>query len=158
MNPVTHEVCIVVGSDIDPIENSRTALKQLRLQVEIIATSITWETESFGSPGPNYLNTAVLCHTPHSAEELKQILRRIENDLGRVRSSDKNAPRTIDLDIIIYDRKPLEPKLWEHLFLAMPVSGLLPDYTQPETGLKLIQIAQKLLDKGWAKPHPELNL
>jgi len=158
MNPEMHEVCIVVGSDIDPVGNTREALKQLRLQVEVSAISPTWETESFGSPGPNYLNTAVLCHSPLSAEELKQLLRSIEEKLGRVRTSDKNAPRTIDLDIIIYEEKLIEPKLWERLFLAMPVSGLLPDFMEPETGLKLYQVAQKLLEKGWAKPHPELNL
>ncbi len=52
---------------------------------------------------PNFLNAAVLIETDLTAAELKeQVLQVIERELGRVRTADKNAPRTIDLDIALF--------------------------------------------------------
>ena len=65
---------------------------------------MTWETQAVGSPGPNFLNTAVKITTGLEMSALKlSVLRSVEQELGRVRTSDKNAPRTIDLDIIVFD-------------------------------------------------------
>jgi 2-amino-4-hydroxy-6-hydroxymethyldihydropteridine diphosphokinase len=147
-----HRVCIVIGSNIDAEANTRRAIETLRTLGKVIAISSTWETPAEGSPGPDFLDTAVLLETPYDVETLKwQHLRRIENDFGRVRSADKNAPRTIDLDIIIYDDQFIASDLFEKAYLALPVSELLPDLTQPATNVLLTQIASALIKKSPAR-------
>jgi 2-amino-4-hydroxy-6-hydroxymethyldihydropteridine diphosphokinase len=146
-----HTACILLGSNIAPVRYMPLAMQALSEDLAVLRISQTWETQAVGSNGPNFLNTAVLVQTLLPAVELKQnILAPIENKLGRVRSADKNAPRTIDLDLLIYDDQILDVHLWDRLFIALPVSEVLPNLPHPTTGQPLRQIAQELFANGWA--------
>jgi 2-amino-4-hydroxy-6-hydroxymethyldihydropteridine diphosphokinase len=159
MNQNTHRACLLVGSNIDPVVNTQKAIYLLSKNVKIISVSTTWETEAVGSRGPNFLNTALICLTELSADQLKeQALKKIENKMGRIRNSDKNAPRTIDLDIVLYDDRLIDTNLWSHLYMALTISELLPDLSNPQTNDSLEYTAQALHLKGWAKPHPEITI
>ena len=137
---------LLIGSNIDPLENTRGAMALLRGKAEIIAISRIWEIPSMGSPGPNYINFAVEMRTPLTASEIKkQVIGNIETDLKRVRSSDKNAPRTIDIDIIMFNNELLDQEIWDRPYIALPVSDLLPQLQQPQDGRKLHEIAPKLM-------------
>jgi 2-amino-4-hydroxy-6-hydroxymethyldihydropteridine diphosphokinase len=158
MNQARYNVCILLGSNIKPFDNTLQAVSQLQKYVQVDAASTTWETLSVGSPGPNFLNTALSCYTHLSIDTLKMsVLREIEKQMGRVRTSDKNAPRTIDLDIIIYHGQLVETNLWSRMFIALPVSELYPHLVHPQSGQTLKQVAADLFAQGWAKPHPELK-
>jgi 2-amino-4-hydroxy-6-hydroxymethyldihydropteridine diphosphokinase len=151
------EAIILIGSNIDPVENIGKAIKILRSQTEICKTSKVYETEAVGSPGPNFLNLAVLLKTSHQAEELKwAVLRPIEQKLGRQRSIDKNAPRTIDLDIAIFDGVIVDSNLWEQFYMAVPVTELCPDLKNLETGQTLNQVTGLLSQGHIVKIHPEI--
>ncbi len=144
-SPESHHLYIGLGSNIDPELNLPRALDLLRRSLEILAFSSIWETPAAGSEGPPYLNLALHARTALDAGAVKQgILREIEDRLGRVRTADKNSPRTIDLDILIADGEVLEPKLWERYYEAAPLAELLPDYTNPESGETLSQAARRL--------------
>ena len=57
---------------------------------------------------PDFLNAAVLCRTELEPLELRErVLREVERELGRRRSSDRFSPRTIDPDLIFFFRKPI---------------------------------------------------
>ena len=56
---------------------------------------------------------------------------------------DKNASRTIDFDIILFDGEVIDPALWQRAYCAVPVSELYPDY-RAETGETLRKIADRL--------------
>lgn len=104
-----------------------------------------YQTTAVGSAGPDFLNQAVYLPTPLDAAALKeQVLRPIENQLGRMRTNDKNAPRTIDLDIIIFDGQVTDNELWRRFYLAAPLAGLLPDLVNPQTGEILSETARRL--------------
>ena len=138
-------VYLILGSNINPGRNLPLAVAQLRQVIQIDAFAQTWETPPFGTSGSNFFNTAIQAHTPRSLDDLKMnVLRSIEARLGRVRTDDKYAPRPIDLDIIIYGEKLIEPRLWSLPFLAIPLAGLLPDYINPETGETLAEVANKM--------------
>ncbi|HBA92820.1 MAG TPA: hypothetical protein DCZ08_14125, partial [Anaerolineaceae bacterium] len=77
---------------------------------------------------------------------------------GRVRTADKNAPRTIDLDIIVYDEQVLDPNLWKRDFLAIPISELRPDLEVPGEGITLNQVAQSLRTSSTAVPRLDLTI
>ena len=64
-----------------------------------------------------YLNTAILIETTKNLIELKKLLLKIESDLGRIRSSNKNAPRTIDLDITTIDNQVIDYDFYEKEFV-----------------------------------------
>ena len=121
--------------------------------------SSVWETEAVGSPGPSFLNAAVAYQTPYTPATLKdRVLRHIETQLGRIRTADKNAPRPIDLDLIIFDGQVLETELWKRLYMARPLAQLLPNLSHPITGRTLQSVADGLHDQQSATSHPEIEL
>ena len=138
----SHDVYLLLGANISPELHMRSALYLLRNYVEIKAISPIWETPAVGSNGPNFLNLAVHITTFYTPEELKfHVLRKIEGKLGRTRTEDKNAPRPMDMDILIYDNQSLEPDIWLQAHIACPLSGLLPDLVDLKNGIKLSQLA-----------------
>jgi 2-amino-4-hydroxy-6-hydroxymethyldihydropteridine diphosphokinase len=138
-------VILGLGSNINPSENIIRALKLLNQQIGVQRVSSTWESLAVGSEGPNFLNTVAWVETSLEMTDLKQrILRKIEADLGRVRTADKNAPRTIDIDILIFDEQLVEPAGWEQAFLAVPIAELLPDFKHPQTGEPIQNAARRL--------------
>jgi 2-amino-4-hydroxy-6-hydroxymethyldihydropteridine diphosphokinase len=144
VNQPLHQVCLLVGSNIQAEENLRLALQRLQERVMILRTSSVWKTAAVESQGPDFLNMAVMVTTPLTANELKtQVLRPLEAEMGRVRSADKNAPRPVDLDIIIFDDEIIDGTLWMHAHRAVPVSELLPDF-RSDSGETLAQAAERL--------------
>ena len=139
-----HQVCLLIGSNIQPEKNLPLSVTLLKKVMPVLQVSSVWEFATVGSDGPNMLNAAILVSTPLDPEELKeQMLRPLEAQMGRVRTSDKNAPRTIDLDIIFFDQQCLEPNLWHYAFRAVPVAQVLPEY-QSESGETLQEAAIRL--------------
>ena len=152
-----NQVILLIGSNIAPLENLPASITQMRECCQVISVSPVWETQAVGSQGPNFLNAAVLVMTELERDVFKwQALRTIENRLGRIRSDDKNAPRTIDIDIIIWNHQVIDAELWTHAHIAIPVSALVPDLTQPATGKPLAAIALELREKSQAIKHPEI--
>jgi len=95
---------------------------------------------------PLFLNGVVKVRTGLDALTLKlDVLRGIESVLGRVRTADAHAARTIDLDILLYDSAIIEepklripdPDIRERPFLAIPLLELAPDLVLPDTGERL---------------------
>ena len=144
MTTASHLVCLLLGSNIRPEANLPEAAARLRGQLEVLRVSSVWETPPAAGRGPNFLNAALLARTDLAAEELKrEVLRPLEAHLGRVRGADKNAPRPIDLDIVLYDERLLDGGLWQHAHRAVPVAEVLPDY-RSATGERLTQAARRL--------------
>jgi 2-amino-4-hydroxy-6-hydroxymethyldihydropteridine diphosphokinase len=150
-------VILGLGSNIDPAKNIIQALTHLRQQTDLLRVSNTWESAAAGSDGPNFLNAAACIETSSSMPELKQdILRPIEARMGRVRTVDKNAPRTIDIDILFYDGDLVEPAVWDFAFLAVPVAELMPDFKRPQSGERLQEAAERLAQASRLKHRPDV--
>jgi 2-amino-4-hydroxy-6-hydroxymethyldihydropteridine diphosphokinase len=157
MNQEYHKVVILMGSNISPADNLKKAYFLLCSQCMVTDISQVWENAAFASSGPNFLNAAVNLVTSHSVAGLiDQVLHPIENQLGRIRTKDKNSPRTIDLDIIIFDNQVLDQNLWSRLHISLPVSELLPDLVNPYNGKTLAEIARSLQESSWTKRYPEV--
>lgn len=154
-----HRIYLGLGSNIDPVENISRAIELLTRSVTIQAMSSTWETPAVGSPGPNYLNLAIEVNSALAPDELKEkVLRKIESQLGRQRSSDKNAPRTIDIDILIADGKQIEPALCQHAYLAVPLAELIPNFSCQELSAEtLAQLARRMCQQIPIKKRTDLN-
>ena len=158
MHADLHVAYLLIGSNIEAEVNIPQAIQRLRQFVEIEAVSMTWETQAVGSPGPNFLNTAVKITTGLEMSALKfNVLRTVEQELGRIRTSDKNAPRTIDLDIIVFDDEICDSNIWQVVFGALPMAELLPNLKHPQTGQTLREAAKVLRHNNLAVAHPELR-
>jgi 2-amino-4-hydroxy-6-hydroxymethyldihydropteridine diphosphokinase len=154
-------IYIGVGSNIDPAENVKEALRLLAERVRIVGISTFFESEPLGRPEqPAFYNGVLEIDTDIPARALKfEVLRSIEAKLGRRRIADKFAARTIDLDVIIYgdlviDEEDLtipDPDILERAFLAVPLLELAPDLTLPGSGRLLKEICE-MLDCGGMKP------
>jgi 2-amino-4-hydroxy-6-hydroxymethyldihydropteridine diphosphokinase len=99
-----HRAFIGVGSNLEPIERVRQGLELLHGEFGAIRVSPTYVTEPIGAPGtPDFLNLVVEVRTERSPIELVDWLRQIEDQCGRRRSGDPHAPRSLDLDLLLYD-------------------------------------------------------
>ena len=93
---------LLVGTNIDRERNLARAEQALAARFETLARSRVFESEAVGDPGgPPFFNRAVLVRAALATAALRAALREIESSLGRVRSADRNAPRTVDLDLLL---------------------------------------------------------
>ena len=153
----SHQAYLSLGSNIQPEKNLVTALELLQKYGRLEKISSAWESESVGAEGPNYLNACVLLVTPLSQLELKeQALLPIETELGRQRSADKFAPRTIDIDIVLFDGKSCDDKYWEQTFVVVPLAEIHPEYQNPLTPESITKTAARLRQEAWMEVHPKV--
>ena len=155
--PEEHCIFISLGSNIHPEENIPRAVNAIKKYGQVIRASTVWETAPVGTVGPKFLNAAILLQVYVPSLLLKTlILRRIEANMGRKRTFNKNAPRTIDLDILIADGQVIDPAVWTLAYLAVPLAEILPDLMNPELGKSLAQIASELLQPDEIHPRSDV--
>lgn len=111
--------------------------------VDIVAVSSLRETEPWGPvEQPPYLNGAVEVETELRPRALLEVLLGVEQALGRDRSGERWGPRTIDLDLLLYEDVDVDepgltvphPRLHERLFALEPLAELAPDAVVPGLG------------------------
>ena len=156
-------IFLSVGSNIDPEANVAAGLQLLGRAVKIVRISTFYATEALDRPEqPPFYNGVVAGETQISPRDLKyHILRGIEAQLGRQRTADKYAPRTIDLDVLVYgdwvqDTDDLvlpDAEIPERPFLAWPLFELAPDLVLPGSNRSLREIAAAFSDHAM-RPLP----
>ena len=123
-----HEVVIGLGSNIDPEANLEQAVQELKSRFKVSKRSQWTRTKPIGiQDQPDFYNGALLMETELEQQSLKQELKRIEDILGRDRSLPKFGPRTIDLDILIWNKKVVDEDYYERDFLRKGVEEIIPD-------------------------------
>ncbi len=141
---MTHpeKVYLSVGSNLgdraELLKKAEALVVQLP-QTVFLRKSKIYETDPVGGPPQGkYLNAIWEIETSLSPRELKNKLKKIEETLGRKPSS-RNAPREIDLDIILFgdqvveenDLKIPHPRFPERGFVLEPLAELVPDKIHP---------------------------
>ena len=136
---------IALGANLgDPaatVNAAFAALDQLP-QSRLLATSALYRTAPVGiAEQPEFVNAAALIETTLAPEALLDALLAIEQAFGRVRA-ERNGPRTLDLDILLYDDLTLatprltlpHPRLHLRAFVLQPLADLAPDLAIPGRG------------------------
>ncbi len=119
---------IGLGSNIDPESNIKKARDAIAGEFEVIKSSSFVETEPIGyKEQRNFLNGALLIETGMDVQGLKSRLRALESDLGRVWTENRDGPRTIDLDILVWNGEVVDGEVYERNFLKTSIGELLPD-------------------------------
>ena len=142
------EILIALGANMPsragpPSQTLYAALAALAAaNIAILETSSFIETAAWPDPSePPFVNAAASLRTNLQPIALLEVLHGIETDFGRVRSR-RNAPRTLDLDLIAYgglvlngDRLTLpHPRIAERRFVLQPLAEIAPCWRHPLTG------------------------
>ena len=158
---------ISLGSNIEPELHLTTAIQRLKELGPLIDLSAVYQNPAIGpTQQPDFLNAAALIETDLTIDAIRDQLRRIEADLDRVRTKDKYAPRTIDLDLCLFGDLVVEtpqfilpdPGLLTLAHLAIPMAELAPDYIHPITGESLKDIADRLRPSATLLPRPDITV
>lgn len=128
-------VVIALGSNLgDRRLNLLRAVEQLKRVIHVVRVSSIRETEPVDAPpdSPDFLNMVVAGYTDLRANGLLERLLSIEQRLGRRRPTARNAPRLIDLDLILYGARRMRtesltlphPRYREREFVLAPMREL----------------------------------
>jgi 2-amino-4-hydroxy-6-hydroxymethyldihydropteridine diphosphokinase len=119
----------------DAAQAVRTALQQLGAMpgLRLVRASSLYRTAPIESSGPDYINAVAEVATTLTAPDLLAALQSIENAAGRERPY-RNAPRTLDLDLLLYGEAHIEsptltvphPRMGERAFVLVPLAEIAP--------------------------------
>jgi 2-amino-4-hydroxy-6-hydroxymethyldihydropteridine diphosphokinase len=138
---MSHQAFIGIGSNLplhdkDSGQIAKLAIKAIAKlpRTQLLAQSNLYRSEPIDSSGPDYINAVVKVSTSQSPSELLACLQAIENQFARQRPF-QNAPRTLDLDLLLYDQLELNtptltlphPAMTQRAFVVRPLSELEPD-------------------------------
>lgn len=136
---------IALGSNLEqPVQQVQQALQALATLPEsrLLAHSSLYVTAPVGyDDQPDFINAVAWIETEYSAPHLLAKLFEIEDQFGRARSF-RNAPRILDLDLLLYSDIVLNspelivphPRLHERAFVLVPLAEIAPDIVIPHQG------------------------
>lgn len=157
---------IELGSNIEPERHLPRAAAALTRIGRVVDVSQVYRTEPYGPPGqPSFLNAAVELQTDLGPHALRRALRGLEADLGRERGDGRYSPRTIDLDLCLYDQLVIEdeelhlpdPHLLKRAYLARSLADLAPELRHPVTGETMSELAARLESAGNFDSRPQVR-
>jgi 2-amino-4-hydroxy-6-hydroxymethyldihydropteridine diphosphokinase len=147
-----------LGSNLGKREKNLSAaiLELEKAGIRIIRLSSVYETEptEFRNQ-PDFLNMAILIESVFKPEFLLKKLKKIEYQLGR-KSSPRNHPRCIDLDILLAENQIMKgadltiphPQLHKRKFVLVPLTEISPHFIHPVFQISIKQLLQKCSDTG----------
>ena len=159
---------IALGSNLpsrfgDPPANLREALLRLRDLGRVTAISSLRQTDPVGYTGqPRFTNAAALLETHLDALDLLRSLLAVEQGMGRIRAADAppKGPRTIDLDLLLYENDGGQsltthlpelilphPEMQNRWFVLGPLAEIAPAWRHPVLGASVAELLQRLEDR-----------
>ena len=147
---------ISVGSNIHPYDNVKISYDLISSLVTTIEPSHVYETkaidEDFLLKQNPYLNMVIKTTSPLTLTEFKVgVCRFVEDQMGRKRYADCNAPRCIDLDVVLFNDEVIEineiripdPGILKYAYILVSLADLVPLLRHPITGELIKDIAQR---------------
>lgn len=150
----TASVAIALGSNLgDRDAHLDFALARLAVLLPDLHASSRYDTApvDVDQQQPRYLNAAVVGHTTLAPRDLLLAMQNIESERGRIRPY-TNAPRTLDLDLILYDDTIIDdehlavphPRFRLRTFVLQPLAEIAPEMVDPVSGLTVQALLVRL--------------
>ena len=136
-----HKVFLSLGSNIHRYTHLNNALRALESGFGELVCSPVYESEAVGFDGDHFLNMVVMIQTSLGCGELNHWLKNLENENGRERQQPKFSPRTLDIDILLYDDVCGEldyidlprDEVLTNAFVLRPMADIAPETLLPGT-------------------------
>ena len=152
-----HTVFLSLGSNLgDRRVNLREAIRRLGPEVIVTIESPVYETPPWGEEDqPTFLNMAVKADTDLLPMDLRDYVKHIEADMGR-KPSYRWGPRSIDIDILLYDELMMEtpkltiphPRMHERGFVLVPLDAIAGEVRHPVLGVSIHELLQSVDTSG----------
>lgn len=140
------EVFIGIGSNVEPERNLRRAAELLRVQFGKLVFSPVYRNPAVGFEGDDFFNLAAGFESALGFDEIHTFLERIEFTCGRLRGGPRYAPRTLDIDFLLYgdlvrEAPPILPRkdLLRYAFVLKPMADIAPQHRHPVSGKTFAQ-------------------
>jgi 2-amino-4-hydroxy-6-hydroxymethyldihydropteridine diphosphokinase len=158
------EVFVAAGSNVEPLINLRRALAVLRAHYPGLKRSRAWRNAAVGFEGDDFVNLVVAFATAEPVRTVIERQREAEAACGRERNAPRWAPRTMDLDLLLYgdlvsDEPGLtlpRPDLVRRAYMLGPTAELAPELRHPTLGVTMRELWQRF-DRA-AHPMLEVDL
>jgi 2-amino-4-hydroxy-6-hydroxymethyldihydropteridine diphosphokinase len=119
--------------------------------LRVLCCSSLYSTVPVDATGPDYINAVVEISTLLTAPDLLARLHQIELNAGRKRPY-RNAPRTLDLDILLYGNASIDsptlkvphPRMWQRAFVLVPLAEIAP---QKVTAVQLQAVQSQTIER-----------
>jgi len=135
------DVLVGMGSNIDAEQNLRHAAVALRAEFAEVRFSSVYRSKAIGMQGDDFYNACCVFRTALSQAQLRLHLKKLEDDQGRDRSHGSWKPRTIDLDVLMYDGGVVDDELYQYAHASVPASELLTiELPSPPANQELIAV------------------
>lgn len=132
-----------LGDPVRSVQLARLAVGSI-LKTRLVVASSLYKSKPVDATGNDYVNAVVKIETTLNAYELLDELQQLERLAGRALPADRehlhNAPRTLDLDILLYGDVCMSsctliiphPRMWQRAFVLRPLSEIAPELVSAE--------------------------
>jgi 2-amino-4-hydroxy-6-hydroxymethyldihydropteridine diphosphokinase len=133
------DVYIAAGSNVEPEKNLRLALRLLDEKFAPLKVSSAYKNKAVGFEGEDFINLVIGFTTELSMQGVLEALHSIETACGRPRNAPKWAPRSMDLDVLLYGDRIEKteaytlprPDLIRRPYMLGPMAEIAPDVRHP---------------------------
>ena len=131
-------IYISLGSNIEPVQHLQAGLTSLRACFGPLRLSSMYESEAVGFSGTNFLNMVASAETDLNIAAVVAQFKQIEQNHGRLAGAKKFSPRTLDLDLLLYDHVVCQTpvvlpraEIVNNAFVLWPLAELAPELIHP---------------------------
>lgn len=157
-------VYVAAGSNVEPLVNLRRALTELGKHYRL-RLSPAYRNKAVGFAGEDFVNLVIGFDTDDSVEQVISNLHEVEAACGRPRNALKWAPRTMDLDLLLFGdavsdapgRTLPRPDLLKRPYMLKPLADLAPTLRHPTRGETIDNLWRAFDDGGHAMQPVELD-
>ena len=145
------KIYLGLGSNVEPEKYLRQGIRELGRRFGVLELSAVYRSKAVGFDGADFLNLVAGLSSDLAPQEMQHAIEEMHVQANRQRSESRYSPRTLDIDLLLYDDLILdEPGLrlprtdiLKYSFVLRPLAEIAPYLSHPQTG--------RLITEHWAE-------